>query len=152
GAEAEPAARRLRVARAEGLREGRRGRAAPEAGRAAQGRRAHRRGVRAQKGRSAVQDVNVSPSPRPDTLGRMWIIGLIIAGLIVGALGRLFHPGRDPMGLLATIGIGIASVIVAGLLIGHHGFWTFLVAVLIGVGLVALVGRLMANRGQARTA
>ena len=82
----------------------------------------------------------------------MWIFGLIIAGLVVGALGRLFHPGRDPMGLLMTIGIGIASVIVAGILIGHHGFWTFLVAVLIGVGLVALVGRLMANRGQARTA
>jgi uncharacterized membrane protein YeaQ/YmgE (transglycosylase-associated protein family) len=82
----------------------------------------------------------------------MWIIGLIIAGLIVGALGRLFHPGRDPMGLLLTIGIGIAAVIVAGLLIGHHGFWTYLVAVVIGVVLVALVGRLTANRGgRART-
>jgi uncharacterized membrane protein YeaQ/YmgE (transglycosylase-associated protein family) len=77
----------------------------------------------------------------------MWIIGLIIAGIIVGALGRLFHPGRDPMGLLVTIGIGIASVIIAGLLIGHHGF----VAVLIGVALVALVGRLMANRGRGAT-
>jgi uncharacterized membrane protein YeaQ/YmgE (transglycosylase-associated protein family) len=78
----------------------------------------------------------------------VWVIGLIIAGLIVGALGRLFHPGKDPMGVLATIGIGIASVIVAGLLIGHHGFWTFLIAVLIGVGLVALVGRFMATRSR----
>jgi uncharacterized membrane protein YeaQ/YmgE (transglycosylase-associated protein family) len=81
----------------------------------------------------------------------MWIIGLIIAGLIVGALGRLFHPGRDPMGLLLTIGIGIASVIVAGLLIGHHGFWTFLFSVVIGVVFVALLGRVLANRGTART-
>jgi uncharacterized membrane protein YeaQ/YmgE (transglycosylase-associated protein family) len=78
----------------------------------------------------------------------MWIVGLIIAGLIVGALGRLFHPGRDPMGLLATIGIGIAAVIIAGVVIGHHGFWTFLFAVLIGVGLVALVGRYLAHRGR----
>ena len=78
----------------------------------------------------------------------MWIVGLIIAGLIVGALGRLFHPGRDPMGLLATIGIGIAAVIIAGVVIGHHGFWTFLFAVLIGVGLVALVGRFLASRGR----
>jgi len=78
----------------------------------------------------------------------MWILGLIIAGLVVGALGRLFHPGRDPMGLLMTIGIGIASVIVAGLLIGHHGFWTFVFAVLIGVALVAIVGRLMAGRAR----
>jgi uncharacterized membrane protein YeaQ/YmgE (transglycosylase-associated protein family) len=78
----------------------------------------------------------------------MWILGLIIAGLVVGALGRLFHPGRDPMGLLMTIGIGIASVIIAGLLIGHHGFWTFLIAVVIGVVLVALVGRLMSGRAR----
>jgi uncharacterized membrane protein YeaQ/YmgE (transglycosylase-associated protein family) len=80
----------------------------------------------------------------------MWIVGLIIAGLVVGALGRLFHPGRDPMGLLMTIGIGIASVIIAGILIGHHGFWTFVIAVAIGVGLVAIVGRIMG--GRARTA
>ena len=79
----------------------------------------------------------------------MWILGLIIAGLVVGALGRLFHPGRDPMGLLMTIGIGIASVIIAGVLIGHHGFWTFLIAVVIGVVLVALVGRLMSGRARA---
>jgi uncharacterized membrane protein YeaQ/YmgE (transglycosylase-associated protein family) len=81
----------------------------------------------------------------------MWIIGLIIAGLIVGALGRLFHPGRDPMGLLMTIGIGIASVIIAGLLIGRHGphaIWTFVIAVVIGVVLVALVGRLMSGRAR----
>jgi uncharacterized membrane protein YeaQ/YmgE (transglycosylase-associated protein family) len=81
----------------------------------------------------------------------MWIIGLIITGLIVGALGRLFHPGSDPMGLLMTIGVGIASVIIAGLIIGHHGIWTFLIAVVIGVVLVALVGRVLANRGTART-
>jgi uncharacterized membrane protein YeaQ/YmgE (transglycosylase-associated protein family) len=81
----------------------------------------------------------------------MWIIGLLIAGLIVGALGRLFHPGRDPMGLLMTIGIGIAAVLIAGLLIGQHGIWTFLIAVVIGIVLVALVGRLLANRGAART-
>jgi uncharacterized membrane protein YeaQ/YmgE (transglycosylase-associated protein family) len=66
--------------------------------------------------------------------------------VIVGALGRLFHPGRDPIGLLATIGIGIASVIVAGILIGHHGVLTFIVAVAIGVLLVALVGRFTSRR------
>jgi uncharacterized membrane protein YeaQ/YmgE (transglycosylase-associated protein family) len=64
------------------------------------------------------------------------IIGLIVAGLIVGALGRLFHRGRDPMGLLMTLAIGVASVLIAGLLIG--GFLGFVLAVIIGVGLVAL--------------
>lgn len=64
------------------------------------------------------------------------IIGLIIVGLLVGALGRLFHPGRDPMGLLATLAIGLVSVVLAGLLVG--GFIGFIVAILIGVGLVGL--------------
>jgi uncharacterized membrane protein YeaQ/YmgE (transglycosylase-associated protein family) len=64
------------------------------------------------------------------------IIGLIIAGLIVGALGRLFHPGRDPMGILETIAIGVVSVLIAGVLIG--GLLGFLLAIAIGVAIVAL--------------
>ncbi len=72
------------------------------------------------------------------------VIGLIVLGLLVGALGRLFHPGHDRMGLLATIAIGVVSVLVAGLLIG--GFLGFIVAVVIGVALVALYSRYEARR------
>jgi uncharacterized membrane protein YeaQ/YmgE (transglycosylase-associated protein family) len=67
------------------------------------------------------------------------IIGLILAGLIIGALGRLVHPGRDPMPIWLTILIGVAASLVAGLLIGS-GVWGFIVAVAIATGLVALVG------------
>jgi uncharacterized membrane protein YeaQ/YmgE (transglycosylase-associated protein family) len=74
------------------------------------------------------------------------IIGLIVIGLIVGALARLFHPGRDAMGLGLTFLIGIAAVIVAGLLL--PGVWGFILAIVIGVVLVALVGRLMSARGR----
>jgi uncharacterized membrane protein YeaQ/YmgE (transglycosylase-associated protein family) len=76
-----------------------------------------------------------------------YIIGLIIAGAIVGALGRLFHPGRDPMGILLTIGIGIASLLIAGLI--FHGVVGFIVGVIVAVVLVALVGRVTAGRGAA---
>jgi uncharacterized membrane protein YeaQ/YmgE (transglycosylase-associated protein family) len=68
----------------------------------------------------------------------MRIIGLIVAGLLIGALGRLFHPGRDPMPIWLTLAIGIAASLIAGLLIG--GLLGFILAVLIAVGLVALVG------------
>jgi uncharacterized membrane protein YeaQ/YmgE (transglycosylase-associated protein family) len=78
-----------------------------------------------------------------------YIIGLIIAGAIVGALGRLFHPGRDPMGILLTIGIGIASLVIAGLI--FHGVLGFIVGVIVAVVLVALVGRFFASRGEPRT-
>ncbi len=66
------------------------------------------------------------------------IIGLIIVGLIVGALARLFHPGRDAMGLGLTFLIGVAAVILAGILIG--GVLGFILAIVIGVGLVARAG------------
>jgi uncharacterized membrane protein YeaQ/YmgE (transglycosylase-associated protein family) len=78
------------------------------------------------------------------TIGR--IIGLIIVGLVVGALARLFHPGSDPMGLGLTFLIGVAAVVLAGLLIG--GVLGFILAIVIGVGLVALVGRLFGARGR----
>jgi uncharacterized membrane protein YeaQ/YmgE (transglycosylase-associated protein family) len=68
------------------------------------------------------------------------VIVLIIAGLIVGALGRLIHPGPDPMGLIATAAIGVASLLIAGLLLPRAIGWLgYLVAVLIAVALVALV-------------
>jgi uncharacterized membrane protein YeaQ/YmgE (transglycosylase-associated protein family) len=72
------------------------------------------------------------------------IIGLILIGLVVGLLGRLFHPGRDKMGLLMTIAIGVAASLIAGLLIG--GFLGFIVAIVVAVLLVALWSRYEANR------
>ena len=46
-----------------------------------------------------------------------FIISLIITGLIVGALGRLAVPGPNPMSIGATIAVGIAGSLVAGLLV-----------------------------------
>ncbi len=46
----------------------------------------------------------------------IFILQLIIAGLIVGALARLLVPGRDPMGIGATIVLGIVGSFVGGFL------------------------------------
>lgn len=46
----------------------------------------------------------------------MWIISTIIVGLIAGALARLLVPGRDPMGWLMTIVLGIVGSFVGGFL------------------------------------
>jgi uncharacterized membrane protein YeaQ/YmgE (transglycosylase-associated protein family) len=46
----------------------------------------------------------------------LFIIGLLFTGLIVGALGRLLLPGRDPMTVFQTIMLGIAASLVAGLI------------------------------------
>jgi uncharacterized membrane protein YeaQ/YmgE (transglycosylase-associated protein family) len=42
------------------------------------------------------------------------IVSWIVVGLIAGALARLIMPGRDPMGIFATIVLGIIGSLVGG--------------------------------------
>jgi uncharacterized membrane protein YeaQ/YmgE (transglycosylase-associated protein family) len=83
------------------------------------------------------------------TLGS--ILGFIIFGLIVGAIGRLLVPGRDPMGWVATILLGIVGSLIGGaiayaLRLGTEPFqpagWIFSIlgAVLALVGYYSLMG------------
>lgn len=46
----------------------------------------------------------------------LFILGLIVMGLIIGALARLLLPGRDPMSLFETMLVGIGGSLVAGLI------------------------------------
>ena len=73
------------------------------------------------------------------------IIGLIVVGLIIGALGRLINPGRDPMGILATIAIGITSALLVGWLVGG-GILGFILAVIVAAVLVSVFARLVGGR------
>ena len=45
-----------------------------------------------------------------------FILGLIVVGLIAGALARFLVPGRDPMGIGATIALGIVGSFLGGFL------------------------------------
>ena len=72
------------------------------------------------------------------------IIGLIIGGLIVGALGRLINPGPDPMGWIVTIAIGVASMLIVGLLVG--GWLGWVLAVIVAAILVTVVQRVLPSR------
>ena len=75
------------------------------------------------------------------------IIILIILGLIVGALGRLVNPGRDPMPIWLTILIGIGAVLIVGLILPDD--WEvirFIVAMIVAAVLVTVVGRFWGGR------
>ena len=72
-------------------------------------------------------------------------IALIIVGAIVGALGRLFHPGRDPMGFIVTTLIGIASLVIAGIIFSST-ILQFIVGIIVAVIPVALIGRFFGDR------
>ncbi|MEU1377344.1 GlsB/YeaQ/YmgE family stress response membrane protein [Streptomyces triculaminicus] len=51
-------------------------------------------------------------------MGISGIISAIVIGAIIGLLGRLLVPGRQHIGVLATIGVGIVAAFV-GALIAH---------------------------------
>jgi uncharacterized membrane protein YeaQ/YmgE (transglycosylase-associated protein family) len=40
------------------------------------------------------------------------IIAAIVIGIIAGYLGRLLLPGKDPLGFLGTVAVGIAGALV----------------------------------------
>jgi uncharacterized membrane protein YeaQ/YmgE (transglycosylase-associated protein family) len=81
------------------------------------------------------------------TLGDVLVI--LLTGLIVGALGRLAVPGRDPMPLWLTILIGIAGSIVGGMVAVALGFGPggiFVLSVLAATLIVIAYRRLVQKR------
>ena len=75
----------------------------------------------------------------------LWfVIVLAFIGLIVGAVARVFVPGPTPIGILGTIGAGIAGAFIGGfigrLLFGSNltNGWSFVLSVLAAVGVVWL--------------
>jgi uncharacterized membrane protein YeaQ/YmgE (transglycosylase-associated protein family) len=44
----------------------------------------------------------------------MTILSWIVFGLIIGALAKLFMPGKDPGGIIVTILLGIAGSVLGG--------------------------------------
>jgi uncharacterized membrane protein YeaQ/YmgE (transglycosylase-associated protein family) len=46
----------------------------------------------------------------------MNIIWWLIIGLLAGALARLLVPGRDPMGVLGTLALGLVGSLIGGFL------------------------------------
>ena len=72
----------------------------------------------------------------------MEFIWYIIVGAIVGALGRLINPGPDPMGWIVTILIGIASLVIVGLIVDST-LWAIILGAIVAAILVTLVQRFL---------
>ena len=77
------------------------------------------------------------------------VVLILLTGLVVGALGRLAVPGRDPMPLWLTILIGIAGSIVGGMVAISLGFGAggvFVLAVLAATLIVIAYRRIVQRR------
>ncbi|MGH9115014.1 MAG: GlsB/YeaQ/YmgE family stress response membrane protein, partial [Acidimicrobiales bacterium] len=80
------------------------------------------------------------------------IISTLIVGLIIGALGRLAVPGRQPIGLLATAVCGLCGSIVGGFL-GDRVFYVGgLGTTLLEIAVAAIAVALFAGLGRRRLA
>jgi uncharacterized membrane protein YeaQ/YmgE (transglycosylase-associated protein family) len=85
-----------------------------------------------------------------------YIVLLALSGLVIGALGRLLLPGRDPMSLLETMLVGVGASLVAGL-IAYYAFDRdegpgLLLSVICAVGIVYAVRRYRERSGPPRAA
>jgi uncharacterized membrane protein YeaQ/YmgE (transglycosylase-associated protein family) len=79
------------------------------------------------------------------------ILGYILVGLIVGLLARLLVPGRDSVGLLGTLVIGVVGAVLGGWLAGAFFRETEGVDWLASIG-VAVVLVLLVRAGSRRRA
>ena len=84
------------------------------------------------------------------------MVGFLIAGLIIGALARLLKPGKQNLGILATLGLGVVGSVIGGLiasLIGTGSIWelNILGFVLAVVAAVLLVGTAEALTAKSKT-
>ena len=43
------------------------------------------------------------------------LIGLLVVGLIIGALARLLKPGRQRLSVLATLALGVVGALIGGI-------------------------------------
>lgn len=86
------------------------------------------------------------------------MIGFIVAGLIIGALARLLKPGRQNLGILATLLLGLAGSVIGGgvaSLLGTGDIFElnvlgFIVAVIAAVALIGVAEGLAGSRRKHR--
>jgi uncharacterized membrane protein YeaQ/YmgE (transglycosylase-associated protein family) len=77
------------------------------------------------------------------------ILGLILIGAVIGVLARLVIPGRQAIGLLRTILVGIAGAVIGGLIaslidagdVFELNFVGFILAVVVSVVLLGAAER-----------
>lgn len=86
------------------------------------------------------------------------MIGFIVFGLVVGALARLIKPGRQNLGLLWTLLLGLAGSVIGGVVasaLGTGNIWELNIigAVVAIVAAVMLIGvaETLSGRSRSRT-
>lgn len=88
-------------------------------------------------------------------VGVIDVVGFIVFGLVVGALARLFKPGRQRLSLVATMLLGVVGSVIGGAiagLIGTGGIFELNVlgTILAVIAAVMLIGVFEGASGRTR--
>ncbi|WP_216207288.1 GlsB/YeaQ/YmgE family stress response membrane protein [Amycolatopsis aidingensis] len=86
------------------------------------------------------------------------MIGFIVAGLIIGALARLLKPGKQRLGIIATLLLGLAGSVIGGTVANLLGtgsifelnVFGFIVAVIAALALIGVAEGISARSGRKR--
>jgi uncharacterized membrane protein YeaQ/YmgE (transglycosylase-associated protein family) len=68
-----------------------------------------------------------------------FIIILLVVGLIAGAVARLLVPGRDPIGLLGTIALGVLGSFLGGFILNLIEYHSLAVHTLRAAGILGSI-------------
>lgn len=77
----------------------------------------------------------------------MGFIWTIILGFVIGVIAKLLHPGRDNMGFIATVLLGIAGSFLAGAIGQALGWYQagegagFIASVVVAIFLLVIYGK-----------
>ena len=77
------------------------------------------------------------------------VVVIVLTGLVIGALGRLAVPGKDPMPIWLTILIGLIGSVLGGVIALALGFGVggiFVVSVLVATLIVIVYRRVVQKR------
>ncbi len=89
----------------------------------------------------------------------MNIIGFLVFGLIVGALARLFKPGKQSLSILMTLLLGVVGSIIGGFIasaLGTGDMWELnilgsIVAIIAAILLIGVAEGLSSKGNRNRT-
>ncbi len=79
------------------------------------------------------------------------MLGFIVAGLIIGALARLFKPGKQNLGLLATLLLGLAGSVIGGLVANLLGTGDIFELNILGFVVAVVAALLLVGTAEAIT-
>ena len=78
----------------------------------------------------------------------MGIIWTIVLGFVIGVIAKLIHPGKENMGFMFTVVLGIAGSFLAGIIGQYMGWYRagegagFIASVIVAIILLVVYGKI----------